>query len=80
MTARQVVQKQDSICASNLGPSALNANLLYLINAFAFAQACGINDVNRHAFNLNGLLHHIARGACNGGDDGQLGTRQGIEQ
>ena len=58
----------------------MNAYFFNLINALAFAQARCVNDVHRHTFNLNGLLHHIARGSCNGRDDGQLCTRQRIEQ
>jgi len=36
--------------------------------------------VQRHAFDLDGLLHHIARGARDRRDDGQLGAGQRIEQ
>ena len=74
------MQKQHSIGICNLGPCTLNAYLFNLINALAFAQPRCVNDVNWHAFNLNGLLHHIARGAGNGRHDGQLCACQSIEQ
>ena len=65
---------------ANLVPRARNANALDLIHVGVVAQSCRVDDVQRHAFDLNGLLHHITRGARNGRDDGQLGTGQRIEQ
>ena len=76
----EVVQKQNGIGRGNLVPCALNANFLYLVNAIAVAQSSGVDDMHGHTFNLNGLLHHIACGASNGCDDGQLCACQGIEQ
>ena len=78
--ARQVVQKQHGIGLANLVPSAGNANALNLVHIGVFAQTSRVHHMQRHALNLDGLLHHIARGAGNRRDDGQLCARQGVEQ
>jgi len=36
--------------------------------------------VQRHPFNLDGLLHLVARRSLDRGDDGQFDTGQGIQQ
>ena len=72
------MQKQHGVGIFNLGPSAFYADFLYLI--VTVAQAGGVDDVQRHAVDLDGLLHFVARGTSDGGNDGELGTRQGVEQ
>ena len=76
--AGQVVQKQHGIGAFNRVPGAFNAYFFHLVGTLA--QAGGVHHMHRHAFNLNGLLHFVARGAGNGRDDGQLGPGQRVEQ
>ena len=76
--ARQIVQQQHGVGAGDVRPGALDADALHLV--IAFAQASGVQHVQGHAFDLNGLLHHVARGAGNRGDDGQLGPRQRVQQ
>ena len=44
------------------------------------AQAGGVDDVQRHALDLQALAELVARGARDGRDDGQLCPGQGIEQ
>jgi hypothetical protein len=39
------------------------------------AQAGGVDHVQRHAFDLDGLADAVARGARDRRDDGQLGAR-----
>jgi hypothetical protein len=46
----------------------------------AVAQAGGVDHMHRHTFDLDGLLHLVAGGSGDGRDDGQLGTRQRVEQ
>ena len=67
------MQEQHRIGLFDLAPGALDADLLHLVHAGAVAQARGVDHVQRHAFDLDGLLHQVARGAGNGGHDGQLG-------
>jgi hypothetical protein len=44
------------------------------------AQAGGVGDVHRHALDLDRLADAVARGAGDGGDDGQFGAGQCVEQ
>ena len=76
--ARQVMQKQHRVSAFNLPPGTGNADLLDFVAAVA--QAGGVDHMQRHAFDLYGLGHHIARGARHWRHDGQLGACQRIEQ
>ena len=46
----------------------------------AVAQARGVDHMQRHAFDLDGLADHVARGAGDRRDDRQLGAGQRIEQ
>ena len=80
VAAREVVQKQHRIRLSNLVPRTLDADLFNHVHLGAVAQTGGVDHVHRHALDLNGLLHHVARGARDRRDDGELSTRQGIEQ
>ena len=74
----QVMQEQHRVGPGNFVPGAGDADALHLV--LAVAQAGGVDDVQGHTFDLDGLLHLVAGGACNGGDDGQLGPRQRVEQ
>ncbi len=59
--SRQVVQEQHRIGAFDLAPGARDADLLDLVGAVA--QAGGIDHMQRHALDLDGLRHHVAGGA-----------------
>ena len=72
------MQKQHGIGLGDFFPGAGNADALHLVAALA--QAGRVDHVQRHAVDLDGFLHLVARGAGNGGDDGQLGPGQGVEQ
>ncbi|ANY61086.1 hypothetical protein MA05_01965 [Comamonas aquatica] len=76
--AREVVQKQHGVGGGDLVPGAGNADALHLV--LAVAQAGGVDHVQRHAVDLDGLLHLVARGAGDRGDDGQLGPGQRVQQ
>ena len=76
----QVVQEQHRIGVFNLAPGPGHANLFHLVHAIALAQARGVDHVQGHAFDLNGLLHHIAGGARHRRDNRELCPRQRIEQ
>ena len=80
MFAQHIVHKQHRISAFNVTPRAVNAYALYLICFLFFAQTSGVHYMHRDAIDLYGLLHGIARGACNRSHDGELCTGQGIEQ
>jgi hypothetical protein len=73
-------RKQHRVGVFDVRPSARDADALDLVAGARRAQAGGVEHVQRHAFDLDGLLHHVARGAGNGGDDGQLGPRQRVQQ
>ncbi|MPM33493.1 hypothetical protein SDC9_80069 [bioreactor metagenome] len=75
---RQVMQKQHRIRRADFVPGARNTDLFHLI--VTLAQTGGVDHMQRHAFDLNGLLHLVARGARNRRDDGQFRPRQRIEQ
>ena len=74
------MQEQHSIGLANLVPRAGNSDTFDFVHIGVIAQACGVHHMQRHALNLNRLLHHISRGAGNGRDDGQLGACQCVEQ
>ena len=74
------MQKQHRIGPGDLAPGALNADALDLVHPIAGAQAGCVHHMQRHPFDLDGLLHHVAGGASNGGDDGQLSARERVEQ
>ena len=76
--AREIVQEQHRIRSSNLFPRTGDADFLHLV--ITLAQPRRVNHMHRHAFDLNGLLHLVARGSRNRRDDGQLRTGQRIEQ
>ena len=80
-TPRQVMQKNHRIRLGDGVPAAANADALYLVSGLAVgAQAGCVHDVQRHAFNLDGLADLVAGGAGHAGDDGQLSPGQRIEQ
>ena len=56
----------------------LDAEALYFVGGFV--QAGGVDDVQRHAFDLQMGAHHIARGASYRRHNRQVFTGQGIEQ
>ena len=76
--AGQVVQEEHGIGRCNLVPGACNADALHLV--IAVTQACGVDHMQGHALDLNRLLYFVARGSGNGGDNGQLGPCQRVEQ
>ena len=47
---------------------------------FGVAQAGRVDNVQRDAFNLDGLLHHIARGARNGRHNRAARSRDAVEK
>ena len=78
MGAAQVVQEQHGVGAADLVPGAGDADLLDRV--VAVAQAGGVDHVDGHALNLDGLADHVARGAGHRRDDGQLGAGQRVQQ
>ena len=69
---------QNHIRPSNCRPRALNAD--FLDHIVGVAQACGIDDVQRHTFDLHGLCHRIARCACDRCDNRHILPSQCIQQ
>jgi len=58
-----------------------DADALHLVAGLVVAaQAGGVDHMQRHALDLDGLADLVARGAGDRRDDGQLGTGQGVEQ
>ena len=76
--ARGVVQQQHGIGLADVLPGAGDADALGFVAAVA--QACCVEHVQGHAFDLDGLLDDVARGAGLRGDDGQFRPGQGVEQ
>ena len=76
--ARQIVQEQHRIRRLDFFPCARDADLFDLV--IALAQTGGVDHMQRHAFDLDGLLHLVARRARDGSDDGQLRACQRVEQ
>ena len=72
------MQEQHGICRLNRIPCTGDANFLDLI--VAVTQTGCVNHMHRHTLDLDGLLHLVARGPCDGRHNGQLGPRQRIEQ
>ena len=72
------MQEQHCVSLGNGVPGAGNTDFLYLV--IAVAQAGGVHHMHRHTLDLDGLLHLVAGGAGNWGDDGQLGAGQGVQQ
>ena len=72
------MQEQHRVGGLDVAPGALDADALDLV--LALAQAGGVEHVQRHAFDLDGLPHHVAGGACHRRDDGQFRPGQRIEQ
>ncbi|MNQ80513.1 hypothetical protein D3C85_954980 [compost metagenome] len=70
--------EQHPVGLLNLGPGALDADLLNLV--LGVAQAGGVDDVQRHAIQVDVLAQHVAGGAGDLGDDGGLTPGQGVEQ
>ena len=68
----------DDIGFPDLGPGTLDADALDHI--VGLAQAGGVDQVDRHAFDADLLDDAIAGGAGDGGDDGDFGTGQRIQQ
>ncbi len=76
--AREIVQEQHRVGRGDLLPGALDADPLHLV--VALAQARRVDHVQRHALDLDGLLHLVARGAGDRRHDGQLRAGQGVQQ
>ena len=74
----EVVHKQHHIRAADGAPGAGDAQALYRF--VAVAQTGGIDHMQWHALNLNGLPNRVPGGSSNRRDDGQLSACQGIEQ
>ena len=72
------MQKQYRVGGKNLIPRPGDADFLNFV--LTVAKPRRVHNVQRHAFNLDGLLHFVARGAGHGRHDGQLGTSQRVEQ
>ncbi len=70
--------EQHPIGLLNLGPGTLDADLLHLV--LGIAQAGGVDDVQRHAIQMDVFAQHVAGGAGDLGDDGRLAAGQGVEQ
>ena len=80
---------QNHIGLFNLGPGALNTNTLNRINGIHDATrlsivvlvtyACGVNDIQRYAFDMDGFRHFIAGRAGNRCDNGNIITSQRIK-
>ena len=75
---RQVVQEDDRVGALDLGPAARDADALDFVGAFA--QAGGVDDVDRHALDLDRLADLVARRAGRRRDDRQLGAGERVEE
>ena len=78
---RQLVgraQVHDDIGLLDLGPGALDADLLD--GVVGVAQAGSVDEVDGYAFDADLLDDAVAGGAGNGGDDGDFGAGQGVEQ
>jgi hypothetical protein len=58
----------------------LRCTPIFFHQVLGIAQAGGVADVQRHAVDLDVAAQGVARGAGDGGDDGQLGAGQRIEQ
>ncbi len=74
----EIMQEHHHIRTGDGVPTALHADALHRVGAVA--QACGIDDVQGHALDLDGLADLVSRRARNGRNDGQLGPRQCVEQ
>ena len=68
--------KQHPIGLGNLLPGALDADTFHFV--IGVAQACGINDMQRHAVDMDMLAQHVAGGAGDVGDDRCFAARQGV--
>ena len=68
----------DDIGLLDLGPGALDADLLD--GVVGVAQAGGVDEVDGYAFDADLLDDAVAGGAGDGGDDGNFGAGQGVEQ
>ena len=68
----------DDIGLLDLGPGALDADLLD--GVVGVAQASGVDEVDGYAFDADLLDDAVAGGAGDGGDDGNFGAGQGVEQ
>lgn len=69
---------QHHVGARHRRPSALNTD--FFDDIVGLAQSGGIDDVQRHAVNLDRLADGIARRARDVGDDGDVLSRECIER
>ena len=78
-TATGVQNMQHDIGISDCCPSAQNADALYLaVGLVGFANAGGVDDVDRDAFDMNGFGNFVAGSAGDRRDDGDVGTGERI--
>ena len=68
----------DNIGLLDLGPGALDADSLDRV--VGVAQAGSVDEVDGHAFDADLLDDAVTGGAGDGGDDGNFGASQGVEQ
>src|SRR6185369_5020774 len=71
-------QQEDDIGALDFLPAAFDADFLDFV--LGFAQAGGVDDVQRNALDLDGRAQRVACRAGNRRDDGQIVASQAIEQ
>src|SRR2546426_7059716 len=77
-TGARVDDEKQRIGVSDHLPGACDADCLDLVGRIS--QTSSIDDVHRHALNLNGLAHRIARGAGNFSDDGEVLSGKPVEE
>ncbi len=65
-----VNHKQHAICLFDLVPCTFDADALHFVTGFT--QAGGVDDVQRHAVDVNMLAQYVAGGAGNVGDDRRI--------
>lgn len=77
-TVAHIHQAHDHVGAFDLLPGAGDADLLDLVGGLA--QAGGVGDVERDAFDLDGFAQCVAGGAGDVGDDGAIDAGEAVEQ
>jgi hypothetical protein len=69
---------ENEISAFEFVLGALNADAFDLVGAFS--KACGVDESQGYAMDLNDFLDGIAGGSCCGADNGTLESKEAIEQ
>ncbi len=73
-----VHHKQHAVSLFDLLPGALNPDALHFVAGLT--QTGGVDDMQRHAINMNMLTQHVTGGACDIRDDGGVTACQRIQQ